>query len=156
MRRIAPVALLIGFSTVSQAAVTVQECVDENGLTYFADRCPPGNTKIGSRKLRTLAPPSLAESEVAEANPVTFYAIPECDACDLVRNQLQKRGIPFEEKNVSSDYDVQEELKGITGGNLTIPTVNVADHTITGYNKQDLDAALTDAGYPVPAATPAN
>jgi len=135
------------------AAVTVLQCQDENGLTYFADRCRPGNEQLGQRRLHTLAPPSKDLEEIAAQYPVTFYAIPECDACDLVRNQLQRHNIPFTEKNVSSDVELQTELKELAGG-LTIPTVHVADHTITGYDKKRLDRALQEVGYPI--ASPAD
>lgn len=131
---------------LAPAAVTIHECEDSNGVTYFADRCPPGNRELGQRRLRTLAPPSPDDTEIAEKFPVTFYAIAECDACDLVRNQLRKRGIPFTEKNVSSDLAVQAELKALAGG-LTIPLVHVGEQTVTGYNKQVLDDALTAVGY---------
>ena len=86
--------------------------------------------------------------EIADQHPIVFFSAPNCDACDLVRNQLQRRKVPFSEKDSSEDPDTQAELAEVTGGPLTVPTIVVGEQKFTGYRKNELDSALNDAGYP--------
>jgi len=143
-------ALLV--AAAASAAVTVYECVDEAGERFYADQCPPGTQVAEEKRLRgTPAQPAPDLAAIAAENPVTLYAVPQCDACDLVRNQLQRRGIPFTEKDASGDLAIQDELKSLAGG-LTVPVVSLSGNVLTGYNRAALDAALDEAGYPAPPA----
>ncbi|MEQ8663547.1 MAG: glutaredoxin family protein [Gammaproteobacteria bacterium] len=138
-------------------ARSVVECVDGDGNVSFRDSCPPGMTKKGEKRLRGVGGsdadgPDLAD--IAAAHPVTVYVVPQCDACDLVRNALSSRDIPHTVKDVQDDAAAQEELKGRSGG-LTVPTTLVGERVLTGYSRDAIDGALRQAGYPVaPAATP--
>jgi glutaredoxin len=147
-------AVLFGATSHYAHAVTIYKCVDESGSEVFSDRCPPGSHAASESEVRgsrATAEPAL--EEIASRFPVVFYAVPDCDACDLVRNQLEKRGIPFTEKNAATDLEIQNELRELVGA-LTVPAVSVADQIVTNYNKAALDSALDEAGYP-PASAPA-
>ena len=140
---------------MASAAVTVVECVDAEGNVSFRDKCPPGTTKAGDKVLLGVSPSKAkSTSEIAVDNPVSLYSVPNCDACDLVRNALSTRRVPFHEKNVQDDAASQNELKSKTG-NLTVPSVLVGATVLTGYNRSALDSALNQAGYPAPDATSA-
>lgn len=142
--------LLALFLAPAQAAVTVVECVDAAGNSSFRDKCPPGTTKKGEKRLRGVSSddaPSV--EEIAEENPITLYTVPDCDACDLVRNVLSSRGLPFTEKDVQDNAEMQEELKGVTGG-LTVPAMVVGENVSTGYSRSAIETALRSAGYPEP------
>jgi glutaredoxin len=139
----------------SASAVTVVECMDAEGNSTFREHCPPGTVQKGEKKLpgnatsggETEAPVDV--KEVAAKHPVLLYVAPKCNACDLVRKQLQNRGVPFTEKDASNDIKVQDELKALIGGStLTVPAVSVDKVTLTDYNQQALDSALDKAGYP--------
>lgn len=147
--------LVLGLALVALpalAAVTVVECVDADGTSSFRDKCPPGTTKAGDRKLLGVSNnKAKTAAEVASTNPVFLYTVPNCDACDLVRNALSTRGIPVNEKNVEDNSANQDELKA-KAGNLTVPAVIVGSTVLTGYNRSALDNALNQAGYPAPAA----
>lgn len=136
---------------VSAAAITVVECVDAAGAASFRDRCPPGTVQTGELQIHnaTVAADGSLE-EVASENPVLLYVVPECDACDLVRNLLQKRSIPYDEVDVQDNAERQENLKALSGG-LVVPAVTIGATVLTGYSKTGLDNALTQAGYPARA-----
>lgn len=142
--------LAIGVGAGPAAALTVVECVDAEGNRSFRDKCPPGMEKKGEKTLRGVSSsddPSL--EDVATANPITLYTVPNCDACDLVRNALSSRGLPFSEKDVQDNAELQEELKAETGG-LTVPATKIGSRqALTGYSRSALDIALEQAGYPV-------
>ena len=126
-------------------AVKILECVDEAGNKTFQDRCPPGTTQAGEKKFYTGKEPTASENKSVA---VTFYSIPECDACDLVRNLLDKYGASITEKNVKTDVGLQKELQEKTGaqGTLSVPTVIIGDQVIIGYKKQDIINSLETTG----------
>ena len=133
-------------------AVTVVECVDAGGNTSFRDKCPPGTTKAGDKVLLGVSPNKAKSTrEIAADNPIVLYSVPNCDACDLVRNALSTRSALFKEKNVQDDAAGQNELKSKTG-NLTVPAVLIGATVLTGYNRSALDSALNQAGYRAPDA----
>ncbi len=100
------------------------ECVDAEGNSSFRDKCPPGTTKTGDKKLTGVTPnKAKTAAEMAAAdNPVFLYTVPNCDACDLVRNALSNRGVPVNEKNVEDNSANQDELKA-KSGNMSVPTL---------------------------------
>ena len=146
-------------------AVTVVSCKDKDGTPYFADRCPPGTAKTGEKELKG-SPRRDADAELAEvskAHPVVLFTVQNCDACDLVRQQLKTRGIPYTEKDVGPDnIDNQQALKAVSGGGSTVPTATIGERSFTGYSRAALELGLDEAGYPArtadtaaPASTPA-
>ncbi len=129
-------------------AVTVYECVDSTGNSVFMDRCPPGTEKVSTRELSTGKKPQGPDlKSISSRNPITFYSVPDCDSCDLVRAYLNRRGLPITEKNVVDNLENQEELMEKSGA-LTVPVVTIGDATIKGYNKPVMETTLIDAGYP--------
>ncbi|RME32585.1 MAG: glutaredoxin family protein [Gammaproteobacteria bacterium] len=131
-------------------AATVIECVDAEGRHSFQDHCPVGTREV--RKLR-IGPERKKEPEapdleqLAADHPITLYAVPDCEACDLVRQYLRERNLPFTERDASSDVAVQTDLKALAG-TLTVPVLSVDDKVIKGYNSQLLDVTLSQIGYP--------
>ncbi len=145
--------LMFSLATLTaSAAVTVLECIDGAGNASFRDKCPPGSTKAGDKVLLGVsAKKAKTVEEIAAANPVVVYSVPNCDPCDLVRNVLSTRGVPFTEKNVQDNATIQTELKTKTG-DLSVPAVLIGATALQGYNRAALDSALSRAGYPVPDA----
>ena len=130
-------------------AVTVVECLEKDGSTSFRDNCPPEMSVKSTKKLRgTQAPVEETGNLVANPSPVVLFTAPNCEACDLVREQLNGRSVPFTEKDSSQDRDIQAELTAVTGGALTVPTITIGEYKFTGYSRNDLKSALDDAGYP--------
>jgi glutaredoxin len=78
--------------------------------------------------------------------PVTLYAAPDCAPCVTARNLLRQRGIPFSEKIVDSDDDV-DAMSRITGSR-TLPALTVGKQALRGYAEADWTEFLDAAGYP--------
>jgi glutaredoxin len=138
------------------AARTVVECIDESGQKSFREFCPPGSLKRGEKKLQGKLAPGVDVAAVAAKNPVTIYTIPKCDACDLMRLQLQQRGIPYTEKDASTDPVIQDELKALTGikENLVkVPVMTVGKAVVGEYKPTEVNARLDEAGYPASSAS---
>lgn len=152
--------LVLGLCGSVAGARTVVECADAEGNTSFRNQCPPDMKKIGEYKLVGVKPkagPTL--DDIAKGAPIVFYSVPECDACDLVRNRLKARGLPFTETDVQDNAEAQTAMRAATGG-LTVPSVMIGEKVLSGYSSEALNAALTEAGYPdtpaegAPAAGP--
>ena len=154
--RIASAWVFLAFflSAIEVAARTVVECREADGSLSFRDHCPPNEAKTGEKRLRN-APKllELSAAQIAKTTPVILYSVPNCDACDLIRFQLQSRTIPFTEKDVSSNAVTQQELQTASGA-LTVPTVLIGDKAQAGYDRAALNQRLTEVGFK-PATAPA-
>lgn len=149
--RIYPAAILFALLYAASApALTIVECVDADGNSSFRDSCPPEMSLKSKREVRGEPEPEEPPSaeEIARDHPVTLYVAPNCNACDLVRNLLETRGIPFAEKDASEDPVVQAELSSVTEGPLVVPTVTIGDIKLSDYNKTEIESALASVGFP--------
>ena len=135
--------------SVPAFAVIIYECVDDEGNQSFRDRCPDGATPVNEYKIYT----GPKEADLPDVE-ITFYTVPSCDACDVVRNVLDKYGAQYDEKNVKQNIDLQRELQEKTGeeGTLSVPTVIIGEKMIIGHNKQNLVSALEEVGFKLPEA----
>ena len=137
--------------TPVSSAITVVECVDVDGNSSFRDKCPVGMEVKGTKKLpgkRAAVEAAPTAEDAMRDFPVVLFTTPDCEACELVRDQLNGRDIPYTEKDATNDREIQGKLAAITGGVLVVPTVTVGEQKFTGYSRNDLKSALTDAGYP--------
>jgi len=130
--------------------------VDRNGKAQFTDTPPPPGAK-DVRKVESAAAPAAVPAadapvpvELARLQaefPVTLYTSPDCkEGCELARDALNKRGIPFKEKQVWNP-ETNEELKRASGGE-GVPTLLVGRSAQRGFEQGAFDALLDSAGYP--------
>ena len=134
-------------------AGSLYKWVDEEGNVVYQDTPPPSSVNFEEQ---TYSDPNAAINQevsdslnnAAEESPVSFYSIPNCDSCDLVRLYLENNSIPFTEKDIQTNVSLQQELEG-KAGQLKVPTVSIGDLVIDGYSKSSLRQGLIDKGYPV-------
>lgn len=150
MFRVLVSTLILGLAALPPAAnaVTIVQCQDAEGDRTFQATCPPGTEVVETRKIYTGPKDKQADlSELKTEHPVVLYRVPGCEACDLVSYYLKARGIPYEEKNVSDNAKLQEELTAKTGA-LSVPVVSIGEEIVEGYNKPALKQKLDETGYP--------
>ena len=129
-----------------------------DGRVIYSDTPPPATVKgVQKKNLAPVAPATGSslpyELGVAAKNfPVTIYTTPGCDGCDQGRSFLVKRGVPFSEKTITSNDELQA-LKKIanTGG---LPVMTVGNNKLLGYEPSGWGSALDTAGYPATSALP--
>lgn len=92
--------------------------------------------------------------QVANRYPVTLYAAPNCAPCATGRAMLSRRGIPFAEKIVASNEDI-EALTRIAGA-ASLPFLTIGGQQIKGYSDTEWNQFLDAAGYPPTSRLPAN
>lgn len=133
--------------------------VDEKGQVTYSDLPPPPNVsdaqqkrfndKAGTQQL----PYAL---QVATRNfPVTLYVSDCGNACDQAAKLLQKRGVPYTQKN-AKDPVVADELTRLTGGKILVPLLSVGTNVVKGFEEGTWHSALDVAGYPKSNMLPVN
>lgn len=125
--------------------------VDENGRVHYSDTPPPPSAKSAQKK--NLRGNELGQQESYEMmqavrnSPVTLYTFTECQApCQMARDVLNKRGVPFKEKMVSNQQ-MLDELQKISGG-TNVPVLVVGTQVEKNASPDAFNQALDIAGYP--------
>lgn len=147
-------AILIGaaaFLSGTLFAAQLYRWVDEKGNVEYRDTPPPASAtakKIEQRAAGggTASAGQLPYSvQIAAKNfPVTLWTSNCGPACDQAKAHLNRRGVPFTEKDATVDVDAFQKL---TGSN-EVPVLYVGRTQIKGYLASTYDEALDTAGYP--------
>ncbi|MFC1665228.1 glutaredoxin family protein [Pseudomonadota bacterium] len=154
--RVTLFSLLLGVLLIGSPAnaAKLYKWVDEQGRVSYQDRPPPEDSNFSESTLSDPGDVDPAiksyQDKMAAAvakSPLVLYVIPDCDGCDLIRSYLDKRNIPFAEKNVEKDPKVQAELKDVAG-RLEVPLLVVGERVLRGYSKPVLETELDSAGFP--------
>lgn len=140
-------ALLLGAQPAM--ATKLYKWVDEYGNVTYKDT-PPADENIKYKEEDisggTGSGGSVAD-EAAEKFPVVLYSTPSCSACNSARAYLQSRGIPFQDKDVEGNGELQQELKQ-KAGEISVPTILIGSKVMRGYVQSLLEGELDAAGYP--------
>ena len=124
--------------------------VNPQGRTVFSDTPPPGRahdvSRSGSAGQNTDGLP-YAVRRATENYPVTLYTSADCvSECKHARDFLNKRGVPFSEKMLQKQEEI-DELKKLVG-DVFVPSLKVGKQTFRGYESVAYDNLLDLAGYP--------
>ena len=74
--------------------------------------------------------------------PVTIYTTPFCPYCLMAKRLLAKKGVAFDEIDVSGDWEAREALVEKAGGRTTVPQIWIGDTHVGGSD--DLHALDRD------------
>ena len=141
-------------------AQQVHRIVGPDGKVTFSDRAPSldkaaqapsGGAAAGSSVNDTL-PYELRQ--IASRFPVTLYTGADCAPCVSARNLLVNRGVPFTERTIGSneDIDTLQRLSGNTG----LPFGTIGRQQLHCYSDTEWTQYLDAAGYPKQSKLPAN
>lgn len=142
------------FSTSAQAQM--YKWVGPDGkITYSDQPPPPGQKKVEKKNFSDgpdvgNLPPELAAA-VAK-NPVILYSTSNCSPCNDSRNFLKTNGVPFTEKTISNNADL-DKLKQVSG-DTELPFMTIAKVKFQGFNTEEWRKALDSAGYPATSKLP--
>ena len=151
--------VLIAFSLLALALTAQAQLyrwTDESGRVHYTDTPPPTNAKNvqkkgsarpGGAEAASAAQQSYALQQAAKNFPVVVYTSKECgDPCKKGIDHLKKRGVPFTEKVVSKQDEIDELIK--LAGAPRVPVMVVGVTTQKDYEEQSWNDALDTAGYP--------
>jgi hypothetical protein len=145
-------ALAMGVTLMAGAtAQGLYRWEDKNGRVTYSDTPPPKDAKVSQQKRlgdniieRERLP--AATRDAMQKNPVTLFATNCGAACDDARALLKTRGVPFAEKNPSTD-PAGAKLKN-ADGSFDLPTMMIGEQTEKGFQASAWNARLDEAGYP--------
>jgi len=125
--------------------------VDNDGKVHYGDRPLAGSDAV--ERLKSVNEPVSDDSlpyearKAKESFPVTLYMFPECGKpCQQARDMLNKRGVPFNEKNLISQEEIDAFRKA--SGSTMLPTLGVGKSWLSGFLVEQWNKELDFAGYP--------
>jgi glutaredoxin len=153
------VALALFAATASQAQFKV---IGADGKVTYTDREPSASDgKVVPLGARAAASEDLGPDlpfelrQVVGKYPVTLYVVTAaCEPCTAARQLLKQRGIPFNERTVSTTQD-SDALQRLTGS-LDAPALSIGSQTLHGLSADVWNSYLDAAGYPHTSRLPAS
>lgn len=162
LRRVTPHLLAVaGLIALPALAQGVYRIVGPDGRVSYSDQPPPASsparpvsgTGAAAAPAATAAALPFELRRTSSRYPVTLYTSAECNPCKSAIAYLERRGIPFTEKTVQSNADIQA-LQRISG-ETSLPLLTVGSQQLRGFFEADWKQYLDAAGYPAQSALPA-
>lgn len=155
MRVLAAFSLVL-FAVAAQAQL--YRWTDENGTVHYTDTQPPANAKNVEKKGSAhagaegaAAQHSYAMQQAVKKFPVTIYTSKDCGKpCKEGLDFLKKRGVPYTEKVVATQAEIDELVK--LAGAPRVPVMVVGIAIQKDFEQHSWNEALDTAGYPKAAA----
>jgi glutaredoxin len=150
-----------GLSPSDANAQQIYRFVAPDGSITFSDKATldPNAKATLARAAALSAGSSLASlpfelRQTVSRYPVTFYTGPGCGPCAAGRALLSSRGVPYTEKTVTSNDDI-EALKRLTNGAASLPFLTIGGQQLRGFSEVEWAQFLDAAGYPKTSQLPA-
>ncbi len=152
-------SLLMTLACAGAQAQGVYRIVGPDGKVTFSDR-PPAEGNAQPARAAAAAPASANGAlpyelrQVASRFPVTLYTGNDCAPCTSARNMLNARGVPFTERtvNTNEDIDALQRLSGST----SLPFGSIGGQQLSGFSEAEWAQYLDAAGYPKQSQLPRN
>ncbi|MBP6305301.1 MAG: glutaredoxin family protein [Giesbergeria sp.] len=149
-------------STLAQAQ-PVYRTVGPDGKVTFSDRAPSEKATPALAGSAGAAPVAATAAggdlpyalrQTVSRFPVTLYTSADCAPCDSARSLLKSRGVPFTERTVNTNQDI-DVLKSLSG-NASLPFGTIGGQHLNGFLDTEWTQYLDAAGYPKKSQLPSN
>jgi glutaredoxin len=145
------VALLATLAAAAPA-LAQYKWLDSNGRVMYGDNPPRDAKKV--EKLGSAAPDDsdplrgagFELRRAVQAHPVVLYATGDCSPCESARQLLRARGVPYTEKLIVTQADI-DALRNLGGGNQ-VPVLTVGRQVQQLFETNTWHSLLDAAGYP--------
>jgi glutaredoxin len=151
--RLAALALLLA-GVAAGAMAQTYKVIGPDGKVTYTDTPPtasaikaPSQTTSGGDSTDNGIP--YATRQAMAKYPVTLYSAKDCQGCDMARQMLRQRGVPFTEYSVTTNADIAALQARF--GSTAAPVVQIGGQSMKGYASSDLTNYLDAAGYPAQA-----
>lgn len=131
--------------------------VGADGKVTYSDTPAAKAGKVEEKNLPKTSATTQLPFELAEAvrkHPVTLYTARDCSGCDMARNALTARGVPYTEKTVETNEDIARLKQVSSNQNQKLPLLVVGTLKETGFEQEAWNKTLTAAGYPLNSQLP--
>ncbi|OGS96648.1 MAG: hypothetical protein A3H31_07830 [Gallionellales bacterium RIFCSPLOWO2_02_FULL_57_47] len=151
MKRIILLLNCLATMPLGVQAGEIYRWVEPSGIVHYSDVPSADAEKISTRKFSEADTPGENlpyETLRAQQNfPVTLYTANGCGApCDQARSLLSKRGVPFSEKLLKTQEEIDTFFK--TSGSNGAPTLAIGKVYLSGFQEAKWNGELDVAGYP--------
>lgn len=166
LKRHRPTLGLLGAAALALLGTSIQaqqiyRIVGPDGRVTFTDRAP--DPSVTAKIISMGAGPSAGTAntvglpfelhQVALKFPVVLYTANNCEVCNQARSLFTSRGIPFAEKTVHTQADIDAFLK--LSGDSPMPYATIGTQKLKGYNEGEWNRFLSAAAYPEKSQLPA-
>jgi Domain of unknown function (DUF4124) len=132
-------------------AAEVYRSIDNNGKVHYGDSPLQGTDDVEELKIDKAPTPNIDlpyETRQAMKNfPVTLYTFEACgSSCQMARDFLVKRGIPYTEKSLVTEKDIDAYRKA--SGDNKYPGLTIGQTWLKGFQPEQWGNELDFAGYP--------
>ena len=137
--------------------------VDPDGKVTSSDRAPSEKATPALAGSAGAAPVAATAAggdlpyalrQTVSRFPVTLYTSADCAPCDSARSLLKSRGVPFTERTVNTNQDI-DVLKSLSG-NASLPFGTIGGQHLNGFLDTEWTQYLDAAGYPKKSQLPSN
>jgi glutaredoxin len=169
--RTAFAATLMGLAALAVSGVgdanaqQIYRIVGPDGRITFSDQ-PPLDAGKAATPAKAVPLPGAAGAagssnaalpfelrQAASRYPVTLYSAPSCGPCGAGRAMLATRGIPFAEKTVTTNADI-DALNRMSDGAGALPLLTIGGQRLRGFSEAEWTQFLDAAGYPKTSMLP--
>lgn len=144
--------ILAGLLVLANAqAGELYRSIDKEGKVHYSDKPPVDMDDAEQLNFGKAPVPDEVqpyETQRARQNfPVTLYTFPDCGmACQAARDYLNKRGVPFTEKNLVTKDEYEAFSR--ESGTANLPAATVGKTWLKGFLADEWGKQLDYAGYP--------
>jgi glutaredoxin len=151
---------LLALVCAAAQAQGVYRVVGPDGKVTFSDR-PPASAEAAPAPAKATGSATAPNAglpyelrQLAGRYPITLYTGADCAPCQSARTMLVSRGVPFTERtiNTNEDIDALQRLSGST----SLPFGTIGSQHLTGYAEGEWTQYLNAAGYPNQSQLPSN
>ena len=151
---------LVALWSATAGAQTIFRIVGPDGKVTFSDR-PPEDPKAKATTAPVVSLNSAGTAGlpfelrgIVSRFPVTLYTAANCGPCASARAFLSSRGVPYTEKTIGSNEDI-EALQRMSGSQ-SVPFATIGSQQLKGFSETEWGQFLDAAGYPKTSALPAS
>jgi Domain of unknown function (DUF4124) len=158
-------AIVLSTMSYNASAQQMYRIVGPDGKVTYSDKPPrpegnakvttrPGDSATGNGPTGNTTLPSQLRS-IAARYPVTLFTGKDCGSpCSSARSLLNARGVPFAEKTIDSNEDI--DSLGRLMGETVMPSLSVGSQHLKGFSEQEWTQYLDAAAYPKKSVLPSN
>lgn len=144
-------AVILATATAGALAGELYRWVDPSGKVHYGDVPEAAVLKPEQKKFSDSSTPDDAlpyeTRRARETFPVTLYVGNNCkELCQQARDFLNRRGVPFTEKNLVTQEEV-DAFRKMSGAEIA-PTLSVGSNWLKGFWAEQWSSELDFAGYP--------
>ena len=76
---------------------------------------------------------------------IKIYSTPFCVYCKIAKDFFDKKGLSYEEVDVSVDEKAAQEMIARTN-QMGVPVIEIGEEVVIGFNKSQIEKILTASG----------